>query len=317
MPIESKTFNINGQPIDLEQEFIVATNNYRANGNFPGVRNKKAVEMYPDENRQVIIDYIRELGTIDPSADNNWSFAPVENDLNVTFESSRDAKKAITESSSIQYVGEAANEFGKYSIKLPKVASKAPFELQLLGINDFHGQLDTYNASLNAGGIEYLASYLKQREAQNPNTLLVHAGDAVGASSPVSALLQDEPTITFLNELGFDVGTVGNHEFDEGVAEMKRLIFGGSHPKTVDKYGVFAGANFPYVAANVIDSKTNEPVLQPYVIKQVNGVPIGFIGIALSDTPNIVMPSGVAGVKFTDETEAINKVCSRTEGKRG
>ncbi len=263
-----KNLQYNGKPIDLEQEFIVATNNYRANGNFPGVRNKKAVEMYPDENRQVIIDYIRELGTIDPSADNNWSFLPVENDLNVTFESSMDAKKAITDGSSIQYVGEAANEFGKYSIKLPKAASKAPFELQILGINDFHGQLDTFNKNLNAGGIEYLASYLKQREAQNPNTLLVHAGDAVGASSPVSALLQDEPTITFLNELGFDVGTVGNHEFDEGVAEMKRLIFGGSHPKTVDKYGVFAGANFPYVAANVVDSKTNEPILQPYILNK-------------------------------------------------
>ena len=125
MPIESKTFNIMDKPIDLKQEFIVATNNYRANGNFPGVRNKKAVEMYPDENRQVIIDYIRELGTIDPSADNNWSFSPVESDVNVTFESSMDAKNAIAEGSSIQYVGEAANEFGKYSIKLPKVASKA------------------------------------------------------------------------------------------------------------------------------------------------------------------------------------------------
>ena len=148
---------------------------------------------------------------------------------------------------------------------------------------------------------------MKQREAQNPNTLLVHAGDAVGASSPVSALLQDEPTITLLNELGFDVGTVGNHEFDEGVAEMMRLINGGSHPKTVDKYGSFAGANFPYVAANVVDSATNKPILEPYHIEQVNGVPIGFIGVALTDTPNIVMPSGVAGLKFTDEAEAINK----------
>ena len=148
---------------------------------------------------------------------------------------------------------------------------------------------------------------MKQREAQNPNTLLVHAGDAVGASSPVSALLQDEPTITLLNELGFDVGTVGNHEFDEGVAEMMRLINGGSHPKTVDKYGSFTGANFPYVAANVVDSATNKPILEPYHIEQVNGVPIGFIGVALTDTPNIVMPSGVAGLKFTDEAEAINK----------
>lgn len=299
-----KKLQYNGKPIDLNQEFLVVTNNYRANGTFPGVRNKSAVELYPDENRQVIIDYIRELGTIDPSADHNWSFSPVSNDVSVTFDSSMNAKNAIGEGSSIQFVGESANEFGKYSLKLPKVQ---PFELQLLGINDFHGQLDTFNSSLNAGGIEYLAAYLKQREAQNPNTLLVHAGDVVGASSPVSALLQDEPTITFLNELGFDVGTVGNHEFDEGVTEMMRLINGGSHPKTVDKYGRFAGANFPYVAANVVDVATNQPILPPYDIEVVNGVPIGFIGVALTDTPNIVMPSGVAGLKFTDESEAINK----------
>ena len=67
------------------------------------------------------------------------------------------------------------------------------------------------------------------------------------------------------------------------------------------------GPDFPYIAANVVDASTNENILQPYVIEQVNGVPIGFIGVALSDTPSIVAPSGVAGVKFTDETEAINK----------
>lgn len=140
-----KNLKYNGKPIDLNQEFIVVTNNYRANGTFPGVRNKSAIELYPDENRQVIIDYIRELGTIDPSADHNWSFSPVANDVNVTFDSSMHAKNAIGEGRSIQFVGESANEFGKYSLKLPKVQ---PFELQLLGINDFHGQLDTFNASL-------------------------------------------------------------------------------------------------------------------------------------------------------------------------
>jgi 2',3'-cyclic-nucleotide 2'-phosphodiesterase len=115
-----KNLKYNGEPIDLNQEFLVVTNNYRANGTFSGVRNNTAVEMYPDENRQVIIDYIRELGTIDPSADDNWSFSPILNEVNVTFESSMDAKNAIAEGSPIQYVGEGANEFGKYAIALPK-----------------------------------------------------------------------------------------------------------------------------------------------------------------------------------------------------
>jgi 5'-nucleotidase len=178
-------------------------------------------------------------------------------------------------------------------------------DVQLLGINDFHGQLDvTRNVGGRAvGRADYLAAYLKQRERENKNTLLVHAGDAVEASSPVSALLQDEPTIEFLNKLGFDVGVPGNHEFDEGVDEMLRLIYGGTHPKT----GYFRGADFPYVSANVIDKKTGKPILPPYVIKKVKGVPIGFIGVTLSDTPRIVIPSGVAGVAFTDEAEAINE----------
>ncbi|MCF6409749.1 bifunctional 2',3'-cyclic-nucleotide 2'-phosphodiesterase/3'-nucleotidase [Alkalihalobacillus sp. EGI L200015] len=114
-----KNLQYNGEPISLEQEFIVVTNNYRASGNFPGVRNNKAVELYPDENRQVIIDYIRELGTIDPSADGNWTFAPVSNNVKVTFESAKEAIHALPENETIKYAGEAANGFGKYIIELP------------------------------------------------------------------------------------------------------------------------------------------------------------------------------------------------------
>ncbi len=181
-------------------------------------------------------------------------------------------------------------------------------DVQLLGINDLHGQLDVTRkvGGKEVGRADYLAAYLKQRESENNNTLLVHAGDIVGASSPVSALQQDEPTIELLNKMGFDVGTVGNHEFDEGVAEMMRLIDGGTHPKTGD----FSGADFPYVAANVVDKESGEPILPPYVVKKVNGMPIGFIGVALSDTPSVVIPSAVAGVEFTDETEAINKAAA-------
>ncbi|MFG6114166.1 bifunctional metallophosphatase/5'-nucleotidase [Halobacillus sp. MO56] len=185
--------------------------------------------------------------------------------------------------------------------------------VQLLGMNDFHGQLDVYRTigDRKAGGAEYLAAYLKQYEQDNKNTLLVHAGDVVGASSPVSSLLQDEPTIEILNELGFDVGTVGNHEFDEGVAEMKRLIYGGTHEETGD----FEGASFPYTVANVKDKDTGEPILPPYVIKKVNGMPIGFIGVITTDTKNIVLPSGIEGVEFTDEAAAINKAAAQLKEK--
>ncbi|MFC4076377.1 bifunctional metallophosphatase/5'-nucleotidase [Salinithrix halophila] len=188
-----------------------------------------------------------------------------------------------------------------------------PVNVQLLALNDFHGQLNV-SKTVNgkpAGRADYLASHLKQREAENKNTLMVHAGDMVGASAPVSALMQDEPTIEVLNKLDFDVGTVGNHEFDEGVKEMMRLIYGGRHEKT----GYFKGADFPYTAANVVSAKTKSPILPPHVIKRVKGVPIGFIGVVTKETPSIVTPDGVKGVKFTDETKAINREVKKLKKK--
>ncbi|MCM3670470.1 5'-nucleotidase C-terminal domain-containing protein [Mesobacillus maritimus] len=188
----------------------------------------------------------------------------------------------------------------------PPAANNRYKQIQLLGINDLHGQLNVTRrvAGKNAGRVDYLAAYLKQREAENPkNTLYVQAGDMIGASPPVSALLQDEPTIEVLDKLGFDIGTVGNHEFDEGLNELKRLINGGTHEIT----GNFAGSKAPWVVANVVGKKTNEPILPPYKILKVNGMPVAFIGVVYSETPSIVVPSGVAGLKFTDEVEAINR----------
>ncbi len=112
-----KNLQYDGKPIDLKQEFIVATNNYRANGTFPGVRNATAIEIYPDENRQTIIEYILAEKTIDPSADGNWKFAPLPANATIVFESSKQAEKVIPADGSIKYVGEGTDGFGKYSIK--------------------------------------------------------------------------------------------------------------------------------------------------------------------------------------------------------
>jgi 5'-nucleotidase len=177
--------------------------------------------------------------------------------------------------------------------------------VQLLGVNDFHGQLETYRTrdGKQVGGAEYLAAYLKKYRQENENTLLVHSGDMVGASSPVSSLMQDEPTVEWMNKVGFDIGTLGNHEFDEGTDEIFRLLNGGRHEKT----GQFDGADFPYIVANVIDKKTGKAILPPYIIKEIDGVPIGFIGVVTTETKDIVLPSGIEEVEFTDEVSAINQ----------
>jgi 5'-nucleotidase len=209
---------------------------------------------------------------------------------------------------------------------VPPTADPSQWQaVKLLGINDFHGALSPRKlGSADVGGAAVLAAYLKQAAASSPApAFIVHAGDAVGASPPNSALLQDEPTISFLNLLANEhcgrgvrlldprcnlAGTLGNHEFDEGRAEMFRLLFGGNHAKGPFLEPKWKGAVFPYVSANVVDADSKQPVLPPFVIKRVsNKVNLAIIGAVLKGTPSIVTPAGVAGFTFEDEAEAINR----------
>ncbi|MDM5280766.1 5'-nucleotidase C-terminal domain-containing protein [Paenibacillus silvae] len=183
-------------------------------------------------------------------------------------------------------------------------------EVHLIGINDFHGQLDTTSivGDKKAGSAPILATYLKEARAKYEHSILFHNGDSVGASAPVSSLDRDEPTMEWMNMMGFDVGSLGNHEFDQGIAALKAQIFGGLDPK--EGKVTHAGAKFDYVNANVIETSTGKPLIKPYVIKEVGGVKIGFIGLVTKSTPNKVSPSGTAGVRFLsaeEEVAAVNK----------
>lgn len=177
--------------------------------------------------------------------------------------------------------------------------------LKILAINDLHGYIVSTEelGGRPVGGAAYLSSYFVQREMQANVTLRVHAGDAVGASPPLSGLLQDEPTIEVLSMLGFDVGVPGNHEFDEGLAELYRLQYGGHHDVT----GYFHGSSFPLVAANVIRKDTGEPIFPPFVIKAVLGVPVAFIGVVTAEAPSVITQARVSDLEFGDPVEAVNR----------
>ena len=144
-----------------------------------------------------------------------------------------------------------------------------PVEVQILGLNDFHGNLAPPAGSsgriegIDAGGAEYLATHVADLEATNPdNTVVVSAGDLVGASPLLSALFHDEPTVEAMNEIGLDVNAVGNHEFDEGTDELLRLQEGGCHPVDGCLDGDdFAGADFEFLAANVVSEDDGRPAL--------------------------------------------------------
>ncbi|CAM5359231.1 MULTISPECIES: bifunctional metallophosphatase/5'-nucleotidase [Streptomyces] len=205
-------------------------------------------------------------------------------------------------------------------------------DVQLLSFNDLHGNLeppagsagnvskthpDGTVESIPAGGVEYLATSLRTARKGNPYSVTAAGGDMVGASPLLSGLFHDEPTIEALNKLDLDVTAVGNHEFDEGATELARLQNGGCHPVEgcYEKGKKFKGADFPYLAANVTKEKTGKPLLKPYTVWKKNGVKIGFIGVTLEGTPDIVTANGVKGLKFHDEVETINKYARELDRK--
>lgn len=185
--------------------------------------------------------------------------------------------------------------------------------VQILAVNDFHGNLQPPAGSsgrvgsVDAGGAEYLATHLRSLKATNPNTVVVSAGDLIGASPLLSALFHDEPTIEAFNQIGLDYNAVGNHEFDEGAVELKRMQDGGCHPVDgcLDGDG-FAGANFRFLAANVVYTKNGKTLFPAYKIRSFAGAKVAFIGMTLEGTPTIVTPSGVAGLTFLDEANTVN-----------
>ena len=198
-----------------------------------------------------------------------------------------------------------------------------PVNVKILAINDFHGNLkpprggvrikDPADASktidVPAGGSEHLATAVAQLRAKNPNHIFVAAGDLIGASPLLSALFHDEPTIESLGLMGLEVTAVGNHEFDKGAAELLRMQNGGCRPGEGCKGPQpFKGASFKYLAASTFDTRSGQTILPAYHVKLFEGIPVAFIGLTLKDTPNIVVPSGVAGLRFDDEAETVNRL---------
>ncbi len=186
--------------------------------------------------------------------------------------------------------------------------------LQILAFNDYHGHLEASTPGTvddqAAGGSEYLSTALKQLRAGKKYSLTVAAGDLIGGSPALSGLFHDEPSVESLNAMQLDVSSVGNHEFDEGVTELLRMQDGGCHPVDGCYFPAqpYAGADFQWLAANVVKEGTRKTVLPPYWIKDVGGVKVGFIGMTLEGTDAIVAASGIEGYKFLDEVRTANRL---------
>jgi 5'-nucleotidase len=195
-------------------------------------------------------------------------------------------------------------------------------DVQILALNDFHGNLLPPSGSsgrvgtIDAGGVEYLATHINNLRALNPNTVVVSAGDMVGASPLLSALFHDEPTIEAFNLIGLDFNAVGNHEFDEGWHELVRLQEGGCHPVDGCQDGDdFAGANFQFLAANVVRKDNGKTIFPAYKIRSFGTAKIAFIGMTLEGTPLIVTPSGISDLEFKDEADTVNALVPELKAK--
>ncbi|MEZ0492684.1 5'-nucleotidase C-terminal domain-containing protein [Kineococcus sp. TBRC 1896] len=182
--------------------------------------------------------------------------------------------------------------------------------IQIGAFNDFHGRLEAPDETDDGdpvGGAAQLAGVFDAMRAKNPHTVVVSAGDNIGASTFTSFIQQDAPTIAALNAMGVAVSAVGNHEFDRGYADL------------VDRIGVQGrpGANgaeplaaFPYLGANVLKAD-GTPALPSFATTDVGGIRVGFIGVVTQQTSSLVAPAGIQGLRFTDPVAAANSVAAQ------
>lgn len=208
-----------------------------------------------------------------------------------------------------------------------KSAKRREVPLRLIAFNDFHGNLEAGSLSLTladplapgqslkvpVGGAAALAGMIGQLRKETGNSLVLSGGDLFGASPLVSTLFRHESTVSVMNRIGVDIGIVGNHEFDAGIAEIKRLEKGGCAAAKADEVaascvgGKYEGMKFPLLGGNVHKEGSRTPVFSPWVIRKVGGIPVGFIGVVTRETPSVVVRSSIEGLVFDDEAESINR----------
>ncbi len=233
-------------------------------------------------------------------------------------------------------VAKTASQDGNDYDKLLDRVAVTPVSVKLIALNDFHGNIEPTSQTnggsmvlpdggagtkVAVGGAAYLASTVKALQAKNANNIVVGAGDLISASPFASAITHDEASVDILNQIGMEVSSVGNHEFDRGIAELQRMQNGGCLPAAgtqgvvgkdtclVD--GTFSGAKYKYLTANVVNTTTNKPLFAATYVKRFGTVSVGFIGLTLQGTSQLVTSSGVAGYRFDEESATINKYASK------
>ncbi|MEK3806132.1 bifunctional 2',3'-cyclic-nucleotide 2'-phosphodiesterase/3'-nucleotidase [Bacillus sp. FSL H8-0547] len=312
-------FKYEGKDVNPEQEFLIVTNNYRASGGggFPNMKAENIAYISADENRQALMNYISEEKTINPSADGNWSIAPVEGNAQAVFTSTPAAKDLAEQTPNIRYAGEAADGFAKYTIDLKGGTTAPPtdsWKLTVMHTNDTHAHLDD---------VARRVTKVKEVRAAEENSILLDAGD-VFSGDLYFTRWNGLADVEFMNMMQYDAMTFGNHEFDKGPDALRAFI---------------EKAKFPIVSSNVDVSKepklsdlvkspsdypsVKESAIYPYIVLDVNGEKVAVYGLTTEDSPeasspgeNIVFKDAVKTseetVKTIEETEKVDKIIALT-----
>ncbi len=171
--------------------------------------------------------------------------------------------------------------------------------INLIGINDFHGRINN-NTTKWATNLETLAGGPK---ATRPaNSIVVGAGDLIGASEFASAVQDDQPTIDVMNAIGLNASAVGNHEFDKGWADLRDRVIGTPTARN---------AKWDYLAANVYAKGTQNPVLPEYATKVIDGLTVAVVGAVTEETASLVSPAGITALDFGDPVAAVTRVANQ------
>lgn len=178
-------------------------------------------------------------------------------------------------------------------------------EIQILGLNETHGQLvplsqrNADSSSTAVGGAAALATYLEDEEEENSRTLIVDSGDFMQGPA-ISSYFEGKPTVEVYNEIGVDSVAVGNHEFDWGRDALAQRI---------------SEADFPFLANNIVEDSTGEQPegISPYKVFDLKGVKVGVIGVGNPDTKNVTLPEATEDLSFLNVEETAAEVSATVE----
>lgn len=174
-----------------------------------------------------------------------------------------------------------------------------PVDLQIVSVSDWHGQLDPLSIPNvgNVGGAAVMSTYFQNDRAANPNTLVLTAGDAFGATPPLASFFEERPAVLATNLMGFDADGVGNHNFDKGVAHFEAMARLTDHP--------YLSANLENLEDNMsCPDKPEGRCIEPYRIFELGGVKVAVIGVTNADAPNLVKAGNLGTIEVSDPATA-------------